>query len=268
MEIYVLIGICVFVTALIAYHYTGMDLVRKTSKRYAYAKEKYDSINFEKLNHDYTFSKRMNSKVQLEKMNLERQLILIISESSDIKESIRAGIRNNQRLIGFRAQISDGPPQAKEEDVVNLKISYSRYVRIETALISSLERAVQRKVPRYHFRFTYTSPKGRNSYQKSADVNIDTLTYLVGLVDCTDRYKQSAQYQRSLMSNSLRYDIMQRDGFRCVLCGRSAKDGVQLHVDHIIPVSKGGKTEWSNLRTLCQDCNLGKSNKYTHNGIN
>ena len=67
--------------------------------------------------------------------------------------------------------------------------------------------------------------------------------------------------QRRLMTDSLRYDIMRRDNFRCQLCGMTAKDGVKLHVDHIVAVSKGGKTEPSNLRTLCERCNLGKSDK-------
>ena len=67
--------------------------------------------------------------------------------------------------------------------------------------------------------------------------------------------------QRRLMTDSLRYDVMRRDGFRCQLCGAMAKDGVQLHVDHILPVSKGGKTEISNLRTLCERCNMGKRDK-------
>ena len=67
--------------------------------------------------------------------------------------------------------------------------------------------------------------------------------------------------QRRLMSDSLRYDVLRRDNFRCQLCGSSAKDGVKLHVDHILPVSKGGKTEISNLRTLCERCNLGKGAK-------
>ncbi len=45
---------------------------------------------------------------------------------------------------------------------------------------------------------------------------------------------------------------------KCQICGRSAKDGAILHIDHIIPISKGGRTEIDNLRTLCQSCNLGK----------
>lgn len=60
----------------------------------------------------------------------------------------------------------------------------------------------------------------------------------------------------------LRWTILKRDNFSCRKCGRSpAKDqNVNLHVDHIIPWSKDGETELNNLETLCEQCNLGKSN--------
>ncbi len=35
-------------------------------------------------------------------------------------------------------------------------------------------------------------------------------------------------------------------------------DGNGIHIDHIVPVSKGGKTVPSNLQVLCAKCNLGK----------
>jgi len=59
----------------------------------------------------------------------------------------------------------------------------------------------------------------------------------------------------------LRFTILQRDCFRCVACGRSpATDpGVELHVDHITPWTKGGETLLENLQTLCSVCNIGKS---------
>lgn len=60
----------------------------------------------------------------------------------------------------------------------------------------------------------------------------------------------------------LRFKVLSRDCFKCCICGASpAKDpSVELHVDHIIPWSKGGETELENLQTLCSKCNLGKSN--------
>ncbi|TAM42866.1 MAG: HNH endonuclease [Burkholderiaceae bacterium] len=59
---------------------------------------------------------------------------------------------------------------------------------------------------------------------------------------------------------ALRYRVLARDKFRCVICGASpAKDGsVELHVDHIFPWSRGGQNVEENLRSLCFKCNLGK----------
>jgi hypothetical protein len=58
----------------------------------------------------------------------------------------------------------------------------------------------------------------------------------------------------------LRFRVMQRDKFRCCLCGRSQRDEVILHLDHVIPWSDGGRTILENLQTLCCLCNQGKGN--------
>ena len=64
----------------------------------------------------------------------------------------------------------------------------------------------------------------------------------------------------------LRWHVLQRDRFTCRACGASPATtaGVELHVDHVVPWSKGGETTLENLQTLCSVCNLGKSN--VHNG--
>lgn len=67
--------------------------------------------------------------------------------------------------------------------------------------------------------------------------------------------------QRSLMTKDLRRKICKRDNYTCQNCGKYMPDGVGLHIDHIIPISKGGKTIESNLQVLCSKCNLSKSNK-------
>lgn len=61
----------------------------------------------------------------------------------------------------------------------------------------------------------------------------------------------------------LRFKVLQRDQFRCKLCGRSPATELscKLHVDHIIPFSKGGRTTFENLQALCSHCNVGKSNR-------
>ena len=76
---------------------------------------------------------------------------------------------------------------------------------------------------------------------------------------------------RSWQFNKLRIEIIKRDNFRCVRCGkeqskRKKVNGFRIFednlvVDHIIPIKMGGsELEESNLQTLCIDCN----NKKTH----
>tara|TARA_R110000824_G_scaffold4128_1_gene19602 strand:- start:834 stop:1256 length:423 start_codon:yes stop_codon:yes gene_type:complete len=64
------------------------------------------------------------------------------------------------------------------------------------------------------------------------------------------------------IGNTLRFQILIRDNFTCQYCGvNKEEDGVKLEVDHIVPVSKGGTNNKSNLTTACFKCNRGKSNK-------
>ena len=54
--------------------------------------------------------------------------------------------------------------------------------------------------------------------------------------------------------------ILKKDGYKCVVCGRGKKDGVELVVDHIKPKDKGGTNTVENGETLCMEHNLMKKN--------
>ena len=72
-------------------------------------------------------------------------------------------------------------------------------------------------------------------------------------------------FYRSKLWRELRVRVLESYSCSCMMCGRSPKDhGVVLHVDHIKPRSKFPELElsFSNLQILCDDCNLGKSNKF------
>lgn len=58
--------------------------------------------------------------------------------------------------------------------------------------------------------------------------------------------------------------ILERDNFKCLNCGISGNFS-SLEIDHVIPTSKGGSNDKSNLQTLCYKCNMAKSSKYVKN---
>jgi len=57
-------------------------------------------------------------------------------------------------------------------------------------------------------------------------------------------------------TRSFRTIVLERDNHACVNCGRTTN----LHIDHIIPISRGGQNILSNMQTLCETCNYIKAN--------
>lgn len=68
-------------------------------------------------------------------------------------------------------------------------------------------------------------------------------------------------------SPALKKQILQRDNYKCVICGLGKKEGVELHIDHIKPKDLGGKATLQNGQTLCARHNFLKKNlKQTETG--
>jgi hypothetical protein len=65
--------------------------------------------------------------------------------------------------------------------------------------------------------------------------------------------------RREAIPKRLRFEILKRDAFCCQYCGRRAGPDIEMHLDHVIPVCRGGKSVYLNLVTACSGCNAGKS---------
>lgn len=110
------------------------------------------------------------------------------------------------------------------------------------------------------FCFSYVSPAGKSSRTCKIKITTDILRELQTEINAKINKSGHSKTQRSAMTNDLREAIKKRDNYTCCLCGNSVynEPNLLLEVDHIIPISKGGKTEASNLQTLCWRCNRTK----------
>ncbi|MFU9033805.1 MULTISPECIES: HNH endonuclease [Streptomyces] len=65
--------------------------------------------------------------------------------------------------------------------------------------------------------------------------------------------------ERRAPSRKLRMQVLKRDNYRCVVCGRKATDHIdlELHVHHLVPWRMHGPTAEENLVTLCGTCHKG-----------
>lgn len=218
-----------------------------------------------KLNHQYSFKSNFptyishytcDSKREFDRFDFWETFKEYLEENSTALEKSYSLVHENEtRETEYLSRISNLPKSNYKFSMLN---------KTEERLCNRIKKEVVTdfiiKICAY-----YTSPKGRNSYSKSKSYHGSNYAKVMDLIE--DQRKKASEHseivrkERAKLTPSLRYDVMKHDGFSCVLCGATKDDGVKLHVDHIVPVSKGGKTELKNLRTLCDYCNIGKSDK-------
>jgi len=131
---------------------------------------------------------------------------------------------------------------------------------------------------KHMFQFIMTRSQKRyrqkNYVKSSYYVDVEEARFGANLSYLQDRYNElkaigfactlseyNAKEQRKLMTKELRDEIAARDNYTCQICGKYMPDGVGLHIDHIVPIAKGGKSVPSNLQVLCSKCNGRKSAK-------
>lgn len=85
------------------------------------------------------------------------------------------------------------------------------------------------------------------------------------------RYEYSPEYianpKLEDFTRSQKEAIFRRDNYRCVICGKGRREGVEIHADHIKPKDVGGQATVTNGQTLCASHNFRKKNlKQTETG--
>ena len=243
-------------------------LVCKYSTQYAQTMELNDIYRFRKIDDTVALYNRCRSKAQFDRFNARDFLIAMAMDHREALEDFVFDAEYNRlQYQAYREKLSAVLPTSDEIIRKKAHIDANSFHEIENRLCGELlvEPVLN---PVINVKYSYVSEKGRNTYTREALFHVEDIEEILHAANKRMSYEDSRQYQRTLMTDALRYRILKRDNFRCTICGASSADGAKLEVDHIKPVSKGGKTEPSNLRTLCKSCNRGKRDRYDPGGLN
>lgn len=241
------------------------DLVRVNSKKVSDLIVLNGSTNFHKVDSSFEVRKRYDNKAVFNKIEPAFLMAADIRENIEVYAKYIAQVKENRELFkDYKKKVDEIFKKEYSIDFDSLKMPLSVYYKYEEKVFN--ETKLKPVVDcLYHVRMSYSSPQGRVNLRKEDVFNFDDIFACYESVSRShldrDTYKKLSVVERGEVSDSLRYDIMNRDNFTCVLCGASARQGARLHVDHIIPIAKGGKSTPDNLRTLCERCNVGKSDK-------
>lgn len=242
------------------------ELVIKNSKLIANGlkiNKKYDFCDDVKSK--YEFKDSCSSKAKLDRLDLDEYLLNLMNDDLLFWCELIYHIACNRLTYEeYRNEWNRLKSEITQKECEQMNVNYYKFLLIEEQIFKSYKKSAKINTT-IVVHLYYRTPAGKNYYWKEKKYSFDDIEQLFYKLENRSTQKELMQNQikieRAKMSNSLRYDILKRDGFKCQICGASKSDGVKLHVDHIIPVSKGGKTIYSNLRTLCDRCNLGKRDK-------
>lgn len=267
------IGFVVFVIGFVVYilhqqqkEIRYQEIVKSTSAMLQSLMNLNCQYNFSyDIKRQYKREKTFESKSRYDHYNCDDLFdCVVFNEYDTLNRDAKKAQKNQYAYENYLRQVSTLHSSVTPEFAAQFQIPFQSYREIEDKLFRQYQ-----LMPIINIEIIciarYISPKGRSQYSKQSSHSIFEVSarYQELQKKIAQESSEHAQRkrERAKMSASLRYDILHRDGFKCQICGRTQADGVKLHVDHIIPVSKGGKTVKSNLRTLCDQCNLGKSNK-------
>ena len=240
------------------------SIIKKKSKLY---------YNIIELNNKYSFGDfkpfydnyNVYFKSNLETCNFDDYLLMTIDKKYDLLKQYKLKFDELNSLYNkYNEEYNDLKKYISADEAIELKINNDEYIKCQSEIFEQLK---NKNTPEFKvvIYINYSSKKGRVKKKKYQVYNkeqfYNKMQEYLKLRNERKLYEISARVERARMSESMRYDVLKRDNFRCQICGASSKDGANLQVDHIIPVSKGGKTEMKNLQSLCSRCNIGKSNK-------
>ena len=156
-----------------------------------------------------------------------------------------------------KTQIEKAAGNQKKIDKLNKKWAEYCYKAFTFDFFRTKTRYKQQNYQRYGYKISETS----NKFSMDEKTVLSRIHFLEshGYYVTYDQYNRVDQ--RKSLTKEMREFVKQRDNYTCQICGKYMPDEVGLHIDHIIPIAKGGKSVPSNLRVLCSKCNGRKSDK-------
>lgn len=160
---------------------------------------------------------------------------------------------NNIQFGMYKKELEDLPNWTEKDDDCGRRVPFRLYHKWEQKLVNDAVYGTPVTETVFHVVKQYVPAKGK-ALSETRTYSMAEAKEFVRLAKEHEAEKQRRAAVRKAASAELRYAVLQRDGFRCTLCGRSAEEGVSLHVQPIMPLPKGEKPTVDYYRTICNEC--------------
>ena len=269
----IIIFFLIFILPIIIYNFIIKRIINKENEVVSKTSKKIQKIT--KLNESYQFKDIKRKKRNIIEREYSRKSFARVTGKSIINYHLDNninGIRTDLENAIFNITLlekynKDVEKVLQSESINNSKYSTKKFKMVEERVLRSIIYKKENFMITLKIEVYYRSNGGNVYDNKKRKYLFNDLVFVYNEWNRGNKFEETINQERKIMNDYIRYNVLKRDNFSCQICGITAKDGAKLQVDHIIPVSKGGKTVMSNLQTLCERCNIGKSNKTENDDI-
>jgi len=167
-----------------------------------------------------------------------------------------------KKLLGFKSQESDGQVLAKWKRASTRvckpcwELKYCPYGPfVEQSPLLPLTR----KEAEEEFSEVKPNEFPEDIPKEIAEMSCTVFGHICPVVFVAEGFTETSEPRRSgrYLPFKIRMRVVRRDNYTCQVCGTHLLDN-EVEFDHIIPASKGGSSEESNIRLTCFKCNRDK----------
>lgn len=269
----IIIFFLIFILPIVIYNFIIKSIINKENEVVSKTSKKIQKIT--KLNELYQFKDIKRKKRNIIEREYSRKSLDRVTGKSIINYHLDNninGIRTDLENAIFNITLlekynKDVEKVLQSESINDSKYSSKKFKMVEERVLRSIIYKKENFMITLKIEVYYRSNGGNVYDNKKRKYLFNDLVFVYNEWNRGNKFEETINQERKIMNDYIRYNVLKRDNFSCQICGITAKDGAKLQVDHIIPVSKGGKTVMSNLQTLCERCNIGKSNKTENDDI-
>lgn len=200
---------------------------------------------------EITLQYPQDTKEAYENVSFDRLFMSIVQKKIPAFEEVFGWANSNNIQFGmYKKELEGLPNWTEKDDDCGRRVPFRIYHKWEQKLVNDAVYGTPVTQPVFHVVKQYTPARGK-TLSETRTYSMAEAKEFVRLAKEHEAEKKRRAAARKAASAELRHSVLQRDGFRCTLCGRSPTEGVSLHGQPIMPLPKGEQPTADYYRTVC-----------------
>lgn len=157
------------------------------------------------------------------------------------------------QFAAYKEELKSIPNWTEKDDDCGRRIPFWLYKHYEKKLVNAAVFGTPVTETTFIAVKQYVPHKGK-PMEESKTYSMAEAKEFVRLAKAHERECQQRENERRQASSQIKYEVLRRDRFRCVICGRTPEQGAKLHIQAVKPLPKHERPSADCFRTVCEDC--------------